>query len=88
MNKERRKRIAEAVEQLAAAMVYLENARGLLEEVKEDEEAAFDNLPEGLQESERGEAMQEACDTLEEAVDAAQEAFDNLEDVKSSLEEL
>ncbi len=88
MNKERRKRVAEAVEQMAAAMEYLETAMGLLAEVKDDEEAAYDNLPESLQESERGEAMQEACDTLEEAVDAAQEAFDNLEDVKSRLEEL
>ena len=35
-----------------------------LEMVRDEEEEAYDNMPEGLQESERGEMMQEAIDTL------------------------
>ena len=49
--------------------------------MKEDEEDKFDNMPEGLQESERGEAMQEAIEQLETACD-------NLDEVISALEEI
>ena len=51
-----------------------------MEEVKDEEAEAYENLPEGLQGSERGEAMQEAIDSLESA-------YDGLEDVISSVEE-
>ena len=48
MNKQRRKRIQEALE-------IIEEAKAILEEVQEEEQEAFDNMPEGLQSSERGE---------------------------------
>ena len=63
MNKLRRKQIAEAIE-------LIERAMGILEQVKDDEQEAFDNLPESLQGSERGEAMEEYIYTLEEFLDA------------------
>ena len=62
MNKLRRKEIARAIE-------LMEQAREILEAVMEEEQEAFDNMPESLQCSERGEAMEEYIGTLEEAID-------------------
>ena len=58
MNKQRRK-------QIAAAMELIEQAQAILEEVIAEEQEAFDNLPESLQTSERGELMEEYIYTLE-----------------------
>jgi len=49
-----------------------------LEGILTDEEAAYDNLPEGIQDSLRGETMAEGIDQLENALDeieAAKEAI-------------
>ena len=58
MNKQRRKQIAAAIE-------LIEQAQAILEEVIAEEQEAFDNLPEGIQASERGELMEEYIYTLE-----------------------
>lgn len=42
MSKERRKRVAEALE-------LISQARDILEEIKDEEQDCYDNLPEGLQ---------------------------------------
>lgn len=47
MNKERRKA-------LAALRAQLDNVRAELEAIRDEEQDAFDNMPEGLQQSERG----------------------------------
>lgn len=67
MNKERRKRLAEAFEKIG-------EVREILEGVKDEEQEAYDNLPENFQNGERGEEMQnyiemidEACGYLEDA---------------------
>ena len=73
MNKDRRKRIEEV-------MLNLSESRVELESILEEEQEAFDNLPEGIQESERGEVMNEAIDNLQSATDC----FD---DIESSLNE-
>lgn len=58
MNKARR-------QELYDVCSLLEDARCRLEEIRDDEQDAFDNLPESLQYSSRGDAMQEALDTLD-----------------------
>ena len=72
MNKARRAEIAIAVEKL-------EDAKGLLESILEDEREAFDNLPESLQQGDRGEAMSEAISALEEAITSCEGAVTNAE---------
>lgn len=74
MNKERRKNIQGIADQL-------EELKGNLELLQEEEEEYRDNIPENLQGSERYERADEACEALNEAVD-------NLEDIISSLSEL
>ena len=58
MNKDRR-------EELLDVTQLLDEAIERLEEIRDDEQDAFDSLPEGLQYSSRGDAMQEAIDTLD-----------------------
>lgn len=74
MNKPRRKELAEAVELLRRAM-------DIIESVSEQEQEAYDNMPEGLQESERGEQMSEYIDTLEEARYEVEEMIDSLDEI-------
>lgn len=75
MNKYRRKQIQEALSLIDKAYALLTNA-------KDEEEMAFENLPESLQESERGTTMQDNVDYLDTAVtglEEAKEALGNIE---------
>lgn len=72
----------------------LENASSLLSEVSStiddletEERDCFDNLPEGLQMSEKGEAMEMAADNLETARDYIDDAESDTDDVISELED-
>ena len=53
--------------------------RQLLEETKEAEQEAFDNMPESLQQSEKGSAMEDAVASMEDALS-------NLDGVEEALE--
>lgn len=64
MNKERRQRLAKARELLDQAQALVQAAGEIVVEVKDDEQEAFDNLPESLQGADRGQTMQEAIDGL------------------------
>lgn len=70
MNAARRKQIAEAIADLEKLTGALEDVKNLIESIRDDEQEAFDAMPESLQSSERGEASQEAINNLEEAVSA------------------
>lgn len=74
MNKERRKRLREVIQQIT-------EAKYTVEEVKDDEEMAFDSLPESIQLSEKGDQMQENVTALDEVIL-------NLEDVIGSIEDV
>ena len=58
MNKQQRKRLNELIEQVEGIVTELD-------EMAQEEQEKYDNMPEGLQESERGEALQDAADNLE-----------------------
>lgn len=62
MNKARRKVIAEMVEELSVL-------RARIEQLQEEEQDALDNLPDGIQASDRGQIMQAAADALGNACD-------------------
>ena len=74
MNNERRKA-------LRIVITKLEEARARLDDVAADEHEAFDNMPEGLQMSERGETMEEGLDVLDEALDGIDEIICNIEEL-------
>lgn len=74
MNKSRRKALEGIIEKI----------RGLKEElddVKDEEQEALDNLPQGIQESERGEEMMNGIEVLEDAGDDLESIICNLEEL-------
>lgn len=75
MNNKRRKHINNIIN-------ILETSKDEISEILEEEQDAFDNLPENLMESERGELAQNAIDLLEEAVNNVEEAINNLEEAR------
>lgn len=72
MNKARRKKLQELLEQLVTI-------KDELDMVQEEEQEAFDNLPESLQYSERGQQMEQAIENMSSACDY-------LDDVISCIE--
>lgn len=62
MNKERRKAIVHALE-------MINKARSILEQVRDEENDAYENMPASLQESDRGITMQDGLDALSETID-------------------
>ncbi len=69
--------------QLQKALELISEARSIIEEVRDEEENAYDNMPEGIQDSERGEAMQDNIYSLEEVMDTLEEEETIIEDVIS-----
>ena len=75
MNIQRRKEISRIKKTLEEAINDLQN-------VLDDEQAAFDNLPENLQESDRATEMQDYIDNLETAIGNIEEALDELTNIE------
>lgn len=73
MNKERREELLEVIQSL-------DDAIDKLNEIRDDEQDAFDSLPEGFQYSSRGEAMQEAVDILDNFSDEIAKISAKIED--------
>jgi len=71
MNNTRRKQIQGIIDKL-------EDLKCNIESLKDEEQEAFDNLPEGIQASERGEAMESAVYNLEEGYDIIDMVIDFL----------
>ena len=74
MNKARRKKLGEIIDQL-------EYLREDLDAVASEEREAYDNLPESLQESDRGCAMEEAADELDDICSELEELRQRIESV-------
>ena len=72
MNNDRRKEINKAVALLQEALSILETAR-------DEEGDTFNNMPENLQSSERGQASEEACGNLEDACCTLEEVISSAE---------
>lgn len=74
MNAKIRKEIAKHIE----ALIEITDK---LESIRDDESEKYDNMPDGLQNSERGEKMQEAIDNLDSTISAIEEAVEYLENI-------
>lgn len=74
MNKVRRKELDRAADMLREAYSIIESCR-------DDEEGAYDNLPESFQDGERGEEMQEYIDVMDEVMDQIDEAANAIEEI-------
>ena len=66
MNSKRRNAIDSVINELIEKFEEIKaEAIDQLSEIRDEEQEAYDNLPESLQESERGENMQNCIDALE-----------------------
>lgn len=63
----------------------IESALSDLESIRDEEREKFDNLSEGLQASERGQAIEASAESLESACDALQQILDSLDEVDGHL---
>lgn len=73
MNKARRKSIQQIIDHL---IELKEN----IDILRDEEQEAYDNLPEAMQESERGEAMNTAIYQMEDAMEDIDLALDALDE--------
>lgn len=65
--------------ELAKALALMNQAKEILETLKDAEREKYDNLSEGLQASSKGEAIGTAADALESAYDGLNNAVSELE---------
>lgn len=76
MNANRRK-------QLDNITATLEQAKSELETLASEERDSFDNMPESLQQGEKGQASEAAADKLDEAVNSIDEVLSAVEEAKN-----
>lgn len=74
MNKNRRKEIYKIIERL-------NDLKSDLESIRDDEQDYFDNMPENLQGSIRGEESEEYIEYMEEAIEALNSSIEQLEEI-------
>lgn len=87
MNKARRKDIAKLIDKIQSLQGDMELLLEELESIRDEEQEAFDNIPENMYGSERYEKAEMAVENLESAFDAFEEAKYAMDDIMSYLEE-
>jgi hypothetical protein len=71
MNKENRKELERAIN-------LIEEAKLIVEQIKDEEQEKFDKLSEGLQASEKGQKFEETVSTLDDVFSQLEEATDGI----------
>lgn len=71
MNKQRRKELNEIINKLSELWDDLES-------LKSEEEECYDNMPENLQYSEKGERIEAVVESLNDALDSIDNAIDSI----------
>lgn len=66
--------------ELRKAMELLGQAHDIIESMRDEEQDAFDNMPEGIQYSERGEHMEEMISVMDDALCSLDEIADSMND--------
>lgn len=86
MNAQRRKALRVIITKLEELDSLRQEILERLEEVKGEEQQALDNMPESLQESERGQQMQEYIDSMESTTTELE--YIDLEGILDQLREI
>lgn len=74
MNAKQKKQVKDWISQL-------EEIKNDIETMSIEESEKYDNLPESIQDSERGDAISEAADTLDEAASSIEEIISSLNEI-------
>lgn len=86
MNNERRKTLQQIIRELNEVFERLEEIKGDLENVRDEEQEAFDNMPESLQNGDRGQAAEAAISALDNALDYFPEPDDLVNSIEEAME--
>lgn len=81
MNKQRREKIRQLKARFQDIQTELKQTSGELSSILNEEQDAFDNIPEGLQSSYRGMCSEDAIDSMEEASEKLDEVIELLGDI-------
>ena len=81
MNNTRRRRISELKTQIDFVNSTLKEVNKKLSSILNEEQDAFDNIPDGLQGSYRGMCSEDAIDNMEVASDKLDEVIELLSDI-------
>lgn len=81
MNKQRREKISKLKIRFQSTQAELKQLSSELSSILNEEQDAFDNMPEGLQSSYRGMCSEDAIDNMEEASEKLDEAIELLNDI-------
>lgn len=88
MNNARRKELQKLVlDRLDELEPILSDMLADLESLKDEEQEVYDNMPEGIQQSENGERCQEAADALDEANSEAEGLANAIDSIREKVEE-
>lgn len=74
MNKQRRNKLGKAFDLIA-------EAERILEEVKQDENEARENLPDNFRDGDQGQQMEDAIDMIDETIGYCQDAESVIEQI-------
>lgn len=74
MNNERRNKLREIIMQM-------QNIKHLITDVKNQEEYAYDNLPESLQYSDRGYNMEDNIDKIDDIIEQMEDIITEIDDM-------
>jgi prefoldin subunit 5 len=88
MNKNTRRKLMGISAQVCAYKESIEDLKNDVEAIRDEEEEKYDNLPEGLQESEMGETLQEVYDKLGSIASSLDMIVDDLGSVAEELDEV
>lgn len=95
MNKQDRKALTDMLynpedklQALQDAHAVLDALSTFLQEMSEEEMGKYEEMPEGLQNSDRGQQIMEAAGCLEEAAGAAEEAMTALDELEDKMGEV
>jgi len=88
MNDKRRKELHALIDRLRAAADESSNLYTDFSITVDEEREAFDNMPESLQQSEKGESTSEGLNTLESALGMLDAIMDDFNQVADDIQEL
>ena len=86
MNKQNRKDLIKMSEKIYDLVSQIDNLREELADLATEEESKYDNLNEGLQESEMGQRLQEGYETLQDLADRLEYAVSDIYTITEEIE--
>jgi uncharacterized coiled-coil DUF342 family protein len=86
MNKDRRKALSNLCDEVRALEGTLSDLKDQLDTLRDEEQEYYDNMPENMQDGDKGQLAQTAIEAMEEAINALDEMIGNVDTAVSGIE--